>query len=78
MGLFTDFYGNYTLSIPAGDVVLVFSFIGFESQDREIKLTAGQVLVIDIVLDESSMLLDQVVVTGSKFEKKLGEETVFT
>ncbi len=59
-GTQTDFDGNYTLSnLNSGDV-LVYSFIGYSSQ--EITYT-GQA-TIDVTLQEDATTLDEVVVIG--------------
>lgn len=59
-GTVTDIEGKYTLQAPAGELTLVFSFIGYESQ--EIILTTQS--VIDVVLNPSKVSLDEVVVIG--------------
>lgn len=65
-GTITGLNGDYSLTnVPAG-AVLVFSTIGFENQ--EIKV-AGQT-TINVVLKESSELLDEVVVIGYGAVKK--------
>ncbi len=61
-GTNTDFNGTYNLNANVGDV-LVFSFIGFKTQ--EVKVTATQ-SVINISLDESFSSLSEVIVTGTR------------
>lgn len=58
-GTVTDIDGNYTLNINEGDV-LVFSFIGFKSQ--EIEYT--QNMNLNIKLEEDTQEIDDVVVIG--------------
>ncbi|WP_147676646.1 SusC/RagA family TonB-linked outer membrane protein [Algibacter pacificus] len=58
-GVYTDFDGNYSISVNK-EGILVFSFIGFESQ--EIAFTDSN--RIDVVLVEDSQQLDQVIVTA--------------
>lgn len=61
-GTQTDFDGNYTLTAKEGDI-LVFSFIGYTTQER--KVTGGaKNLTINIKLKEETNALDEVVVTG--------------
>ncbi len=57
-GTTTDFDGNYIIQANQGDI-LVFSYIGFESQ--EIAVTGA---VLNVVLQESTEQLDEVVVIG--------------
>ena len=65
-GTITGLNGDYSLMNVPANAVLVFSTIGFENQ--EIKV-AGQP-VINVVLKESSELLDEVVVIGYGAVKK--------
>src|SRR5690606_32715658 len=59
IGTATDLDGKYALSVPEGST-LVFSFIGFESQEVEV----GERSVINITLIEDLTSLDEVVVVG--------------
>lgn len=58
-GVITDIDGNYSLNAP-GTSVLVFNFLGFESQ----KVSVDNRSTINVVLRESFMSLDEVVVVG--------------
>jgi iron complex outermembrane receptor protein len=75
-GASTDENGKYRLSLPAGEAILRITYVGYEKEEYELQLAAGQSQILNITLQAESRLMDQVVVTGSKFEKKLGEETV--
>lgn len=63
----TDIDGYYSLKARKGDT-LVFSYIGFASQDHKV----GDSTTIDVTLSEDSKMLDEVVVTalGIKREQK--------
>ena len=68
-GSATDFDGNYEVSASYGDV-LVFSFVGFTTHEVTINSS-----IINVVLNEDSESLDEVVVTAlgiKKEEKALG------
>lgn len=65
LGTVTDFDGNYTLDVPADATVLVFSYIGMQTQ--ELTITGD---VMDVVLSENSEVLEEVVVTGYGTTKK--------
>ncbi|MBI0397246.1 SusC/RagA family TonB-linked outer membrane protein [Cyclobacterium marinum] len=67
VGTVTDFDGNYTLDAEEGNV-LVYSFVGFESQRK----TIGNSSVIDVQMIQDASSLEEVVVTafGIKKEKK--------
>lgn len=60
VGTVTDFEGNYTISVPEGSEMLVFSFVGMENKEVEI----GTSSVIDVALDSDAVGLDEVVVIG--------------
>lgn len=62
-GVTTDFDGNYTIDAATGDV-LVVSFIGYKSEERTV---ADGNSTINIVLQEDSQALDEVVVTALGF-----------
>ena len=72
----TDLDGNYVVEVPAGSYEITFSYIGKESQKISVKLDPNEVKVLNIILKEKQKLIDEVVVSGSKYEKKLSEETV--
>ncbi len=59
-GTISDVDGNYSLQLPAGNQVLVFSYTGFSKQE----ITPGTRNIINVVLEEDSKLLDEVVVVG--------------
>ncbi|MDX1364780.1 MAG: TonB-dependent receptor [Arenibacter latericius] len=58
-GTQSDFDGNYSIQASEG-AILVFSYIGFTTQS----IPVGIQNTIDVVLQEDSALLDEVVVTG--------------
>jgi TonB-linked SusC/RagA family outer membrane protein len=66
IGTSTDSDGRYTLSVPPTGGVLVFSFIGLESQEVEI----GERSVIDITLRLDVTQLSEVVVTALGLERE--------
>lgn len=59
-GTVTDIDGNYKLSVPEDGGILVFSFIGLESQEAEI----GSRSTIDALMDSDIQQLSEVVVTA--------------
>ncbi len=65
-GTITDLDGTYRVSVPAGADSLEFSYLGFAPQRVAI---AGRTSV-DVVLGESSQLLQEVVVIGYGIQQK--------
>lgn len=65
-GSITDIDGKYSLEIPSGNSVLVFSYIGYSTQ--EVKVSNRS--VVDIVLKDDMQALEEVVVVGYGTMKK--------
>ena len=67
IGAATDFDGNYTLENVKPADILVFSYVGFNTQS----ITVGNNTTINIILTESAESLDEVVIIGyGTVEKK--------
>ncbi len=65
-GTSTDFDGDYVLkNVPIGST-LIFSYIGFTTQE----ITVGQNPTIDVTLEEDNQLLEQVIVIGYGTQRK--------
>ena len=64
-GVTTDIDGNYSISVSPNEV-LVFSFIGYTSQEH----TVGNKATINVRLEEDNQMLDDVVVVGYGVVKK--------
>lgn len=60
VGTQTDFNGNYSIDVTKDDAVLVFSFIGLQTVER----TVGDESIIDVVMEDDTEALDEVVVVG--------------
>lgn len=71
IGTVTDNNGNYKITVPNGEAILVFTYLGFATQEKKV---AGNV-TLNIVLQEQASDLNEVVVTAlniSREEKALG------
>ena len=66
IGTVTDFDGNFELTIPADNNILLVSYTGYEDQE----VTIGNRTTIDIQLAESISLIDEVVVVGYGTQKR--------
>ncbi len=65
-GTTTDANGNYSLNLPAREGTLVFSNVGFASQE----IPVGNSTTIDIQLSAASSSLNEVVVVGYGTQKR--------
>ena len=59
-GVSTDFDGNYTINDVSGDAVLVFSYVGFQTQE----ISVSDQTVINVSLLSDAQSLDEVVIWG--------------
>ncbi|WP_299553812.1 TonB-dependent receptor [Seonamhaeicola sp.] len=66
-GTSTDFDGNYTLSNVTDNSTMVFSYIGFKTQE----VIVGGQSTINVSLEEEIASLDDVIVVGYGTKKKL-------
>jgi TonB-linked SusC/RagA family outer membrane protein len=66
IGISTDFNGDYSISVPGDETILVFSFIGYEKVELPVKGKS----VIDVSLRLESTALDEIVVIGYGSIKK--------
>ena len=60
VGAVTDFEGHYEITAPQGSGVLVFSFVGMQTQEIGI----GTSTVIDVSMKVDAVNMDEVVVIG--------------
>jgi iron complex outermembrane receptor protein len=75
-GTTTDFDGDFTLKLDPGTYDLKISFVSYRDIKKSITLTSGQVLEVVEKLESQTIELGTTVVSASKYEKKLSEETV--
>ncbi|WP_026812361.1 SusC/RagA family TonB-linked outer membrane protein [Arenibacter certesii] len=70
-GVTSDFNGNYNITVPSGNGILVFSYLGMK--DKEVSV--GNQSNINVIMVTASEELDEVVVTAlgiSREKKSLG------
>ncbi|MGM9507255.1 SusC/RagA family TonB-linked outer membrane protein [Larkinella sp. GY13] len=66
-GTTTDAEGQYRLTVPDRKAVLVFSFVGFTSQE----ITIGNQSIIHVTLQPDTKSLNEIVVVGYGTQKKV-------
>ncbi|HCD90112.1 MAG TPA: SusC/RagA family TonB-linked outer membrane protein, partial [Algoriphagus sp.] len=73
-GTVTDLDGNYSLSVPSSDAVLVFSFVGLRTKEVPVENKT----VINVVMESDVKALEEIVITGqgSGVEKRRLSTTV--
>lgn len=65
-GTTTDAAGKFSLNVPNRDAVLVFSFVGYLTQEAVV----GNLSALDITLEVDQKILEEVVVVGFGTQKK--------
>ncbi len=65
-GVVTDFDGEYTIDNISSDAVLVFSYIGYKT----VEIIVGGQDSIDVLMEEDTQALDEVVVVGYGTQRK--------
>ena len=68
VGSVTDIDGNFTLTVPSGDVTLDVTCLGYESKVVAVPNTQS---TVTIVLKEDSMMIEETVVVGYGTQKKV-------
>lgn len=66
IGAITDLDGNYSITVPDAKSVLLFTFVGYETQE----ITVGNQKTINVKLLDDTQALDEVVVVGYGTQKK--------
>jgi TonB-linked SusC/RagA family outer membrane protein len=66
VGTTTDLDGSYSINVPAGSDVLIFSFVGLKTQEE----TIGNRSVVNVTLTTDASQLTEVVVTAIGIERE--------
>ncbi len=64
IGTITDMDGKYTISIPSDGGVIIYSYIGYSTQQTIVAPNSGN-MVVDIAMAEDALALDEVVMTAT-------------
>src|SRR5690606_21602338 len=60
VGTMTDFDGNFEITVPSEDAVLVFSYVGYDTQEVRV----GSSRVLNVQLEADAGQLEEIVVIG--------------
>ena len=75
-GSTTDENGYYQLELSTGKAILKFNFIGYREFSHELVIKDNDTILLDVFLELSRELLDEIVISASRFEQKLSDITV--
>lgn len=73
-GTVTDVNGSYELSVPDGDAILTYSFVGYVSDEQIV----GSRAAIDVTLQSDQKALEEIVVVGYGTQKKRDVSTAIS
>lgn len=62
----SDENGKYTLEVPAGTHTITFDFVGYQASEVEATLAAGETKTINQSISQSSVTLEEVVLTATR------------
>lgn len=74
LGCLTDESGHFYLkNLPEGELTIVFSMMGYETEKRTVSLCRDTLIEMNVAIAETSFMIDNVVVTANKYETKQRE-----
>lgn len=75
-GTISDFYGNYSITVPKGHYTIQYSFVGFKTLQKKIFLDKNT--VIHIELSPTSETLQEIEVTSDQANKNVARPEMST
>ena len=76
IGTISDENGSYSFTTSEKRLSLSFQFIGYEPVVRELNLTRGEQIRLDIAMEMKLSEIDQIVVSADRIEKRVAELSV--
>lgn len=71
IGTTSNVYGFYALTLPKGEYTITYSYIGYQSVEHKINLTADLEMNIDLPVEATEM--EEVVITGEAVDANVTE-----
>ncbi len=75
-GVASDLEGNYSIGVKTGKIRLVYRFVGFQTAHRDLELREGQIAQVDIRMNEQAHMLNELVVSASRYEERISDVVV--
>lgn len=67
-GAYTKSDGSYIINnLPTGTYTLVFSYVGYENQNKEVTLEKGETVTLDVSLQRTLIQEETITVTGTPY-----------
>jgi iron complex outermembrane recepter protein len=74
LGASTNKNGEFNINrIPPGQIVIVASMVGFHNNTISTKVESGKMTLLNIILEESQLSTEEVVITANKRAQTLSE-----
>ncbi len=73
-GTASNQYGFYSLTLPQGDYVIIYSFIGYKSITKNITLDKNTRLNVSLTSD--AIIKEEVIVTGERLDKNVSSSNM--
>ncbi len=68
--------GEFSLTLTPGGHIIEFYYVGYKVVKKEVMISAGETIRVEVAMTVTSRLLDEVVVSAGKYEQKLSDVTV--
>lgn len=75
-GVSTNEVGFYTITTEPGRLRMQYRFVGYQPVVRNIDVNEGETLTLDVALQPQTHLLNELVVSASRYEQKLSDVIV--
>jgi outer membrane receptor protein involved in Fe transport len=75
-GVASDAGGNYSIEAETGKIRIQYRFIGYNTIIRNLELHEGEIATINIRMEEHTHLLNELVVSASRYEEKISDVVV--
>jgi iron complex outermembrane receptor protein len=75
-GTISDFDGNYTIELKPGKYKLSYQYVGYKTLEKNVQLAKDDFRQINITMHENAEIIEEIVVSASKYEQKLSDVTV--
>ncbi|MCX6234507.1 MAG: TonB-dependent receptor [Bacteroidetes bacterium] len=75
-GISTGIIGDYQVELDPGKHTLLFKYIGYKTQQKNLYLKSDERITLNIQLEQEIIELETAVVSAGKFEQKLSDITV--
>ncbi len=77
LGTAADTQGNFAISgVPTGEQEIAIRLIGYRPYSQKVTVIAGQTMDVRVILQESNVNLEEIVVTGTRTAKRKTESPV--